>query len=123
MRYVQEAMLRKEKENNSAVWRQWYGLSVWQGLRRDALRRAMWRCALCRVLLYQSSPMPFSAIVDHITPHRGDWRLFIDPANLQALCKQCHDGAKRAEESRGWHDQADQDGWPIDPRHPSNRAP
>jgi 5-methylcytosine-specific restriction protein A len=28
--------------------------------------------------------------VDHIVPHRGDWYLFWDSANWQALCKSCH---------------------------------
>lgn len=30
-------------------------------------------------------------VVDHIVPFRGDKRLQYDPANLQALCKECHD--------------------------------
>lgn len=28
--------------------------------------------------------------VDHIIPHRGDERLFWDPANHQGLCHPCH---------------------------------
>ena len=28
--------------------------------------------------------------VDHITPHRGRWSLFVDPSNLQSLCHTCH---------------------------------
>ena len=38
--------------------------------------------------------------VDHITPHRGDFALRIDPANLQSLCKPCH-SRKTATEDRG----------------------
>ena len=30
-------------------------------------------------------------VVDHIVPHRGDYRLFWDQGNWQALCKRCHD--------------------------------
>ena len=32
-----------------------------------------------------------ASVVDHIKPHRGDWRLFWDSANWQALCKRHHD--------------------------------
>lgn len=32
-----------------------------------------------------------ATVVDHIVPHRGDQKLFWDPANWQALCKPCHD--------------------------------
>ena len=33
----------------------------------------------------------FATVVDHIVPHRGNERLFNDDANLQPLCKKCHD--------------------------------
>jgi len=29
-------------------------------------------------------------VVDHIVPHRGDWKLFWDPKNHQSLCVSCH---------------------------------
>jgi len=32
-----------------------------------------------------------AAVVDHITPHRGDYQLFWDSANHQSLCKEHHD--------------------------------
>ena len=32
-----------------------------------------------------------ATVVDHITPHRGDQRLFWDRQNWQPLCKHCHD--------------------------------
>jgi len=39
--------------------------------------------------------------VDHRNPHRGDERMFFDPANLQSLCKQCH-SKKTAREDGGF---------------------
>ncbi len=30
-------------------------------------------------------------VVDHITPHKGDWDLFWDSDNWQSLCKSHHD--------------------------------
>lgn len=32
-----------------------------------------------------------ATVVDHITPHRGDQKLFWDQGNWQPLCKPCHD--------------------------------
>ena len=40
-----------------------------------------------------------ATVVDHITPHRGNKKLFWDPENWQALCKPCHD-RKTGEEDR-----------------------
>ncbi|MCG8990866.1 HNH endonuclease [Laribacter hongkongensis] len=39
-----------------------------------------------------------ATVVDHITPHRGDQRLFWDSSNWQPLCASCHSGAKQREE-------------------------
>jgi 5-methylcytosine-specific restriction protein A len=41
-----------------------------------------------------------ATVVDHIKPHRGDWELFWDENNWQALCKQHHD-IKSAREHSG----------------------
>lgn len=32
-----------------------------------------------------------ATVVDHIIPHRGDYKLFWDESNWQPLCKKCHD--------------------------------
>lgn len=40
-----------------------------------------------------------ATVVDHKVPHRGDMKLFWDSANWQALCKPCHDGEKKREET------------------------
>ncbi|KHF41466.1 HNH endonuclease [Halalkalibacter okhensis] len=39
-----------------------------------------------------------ATVVDHITPHRGDQRLFWDESNWQPLCKKCHDRKTRTED-------------------------
>lgn len=36
-----------------------------------------------------------AAVVDHITPHRGDDRLFWDRMNWQPLCVSCHNQRKQ----------------------------
>jgi 5-methylcytosine-specific restriction protein A len=38
-------------------------------------------------------------VVDHVIPHRGDFDLFLDPGNHQALCKRCHDRKTRSEQT------------------------
>tara|TARA_R100000365_G_C2667270_1_gene17885 strand:+ start:60 stop:410 length:351 start_codon:yes stop_codon:yes gene_type:complete len=38
--------------------------------------------------------------VDHITPHKGDDRLFWDRTNWQALCAHHHNSTKQREERR-----------------------
>ncbi|MFR4758362.1 MAG: hypothetical protein ACLT9P_09970 [Evtepia gabavorous] len=42
-------------------------------------------------------------MVDHVIPFRGDWDLFVSPANHQSLCKFHHDQktAREQAESRG----------------------
>jgi 5-methylcytosine-specific restriction endonuclease McrA len=58
-----------------------------------------------------------ASIVDHKRPHKGDEALFFDPNNLQSLCKPHHDGAKQAQEKRGYAIGCDASGNPIDPNH------
>ncbi|WIJ24233.1 HNH endonuclease [Devosia sp. RR2S18] len=41
-----------------------------------------------------------AAVVDHVTPHKGDDRLFWDRTNWQALCTSCHSKHKQREERR-----------------------
>lgn len=61
-----------------------------------------------------------AGIVDHITPHRGDPRLFWH-GELQSLCDECHSSAKQREEIEGFSRDIGDDGWPTDPRHVFNR--
>ncbi|WP_343039067.1 HNH endonuclease signature motif containing protein [Propylenella binzhouense] len=41
-----------------------------------------------------------ATVVDHITPHRGDMKLFWRRSNWQPLCTPCHSRAKQAQEKR-----------------------
>lgn len=42
-----------------------------------------------------------ATVVDHITPHRGNYELFWDESNWQSMCKLCHD-RKTAKEDGGF---------------------
>ena len=60
---------------------------------------------LCVLCLAKDPPMiTASTTVDHVEPHHGDYTLFWNPANHQALCKQCHD-VKTASEDGGFGNQ------------------
>ena len=43
-----------------------------------------------------------ATVVDHITPHKGDKKLFWDKTNWQPLCKPCHDRKTQTEDRGGW---------------------
>lgn len=45
---------------------------------------------LCVECLKEGRYVP-ATVVDHIKAHKGNKKLFWDPMNHQALCKQCHD--------------------------------
>ena len=76
----------------------WYHTARWKRLRAVILLRDLYTCQLCKRIEANASRL----VADHITPHKGDERLFWDETNLQALCWNCHSGAKqRAERGRG----------------------
>jgi 5-methylcytosine-specific restriction protein A len=83
-------------EQRGGPWRAWYKTARWLRLRSQVFLRDLYTCRLCR-------QVTASAICDHIKPHRGDDRLFFDEANLQTLCKQCHDSIKQADEQQSLH--------------------
>jgi 5-methylcytosine-specific restriction protein A len=64
----------------------WYHTARWHRLRALVLREE----PLCRAHLAKGETRD-TAVADHIKPHRGDARLMWDRANLQGLCKDCHD--------------------------------
>lgn len=64
-----------------------------------------------------------ATVVDHKVAHRGDYDLFWDHTNWQALSKECHDSWKQRLEKSGRVLGATNDGIPIDPRHHWNATP
>ena len=98
-------------------WAQWYNRAHWRALR--ALRLA--EEPLCRMCMAQGRIVG-ATVVDHITPHKGDWSLFADYENTQSLCKHHHDSTKQSQEHRGYSRAVDAQGFPLDPNHPANRG-
>lgn len=88
---------RSRYRDNNAPWRAWYKTARWQRLRWQVLTDARFTCAMCGRLEGNTSQL----VADHIRPHRGDDELFWQRANVQCVCKPCHDGAKQAME-KSW---------------------
>lgn len=108
--------MRESGNANACPHRRLYRLAIWQRLRRAQLAREP-LCKYCN----EAGTVAAACVVDHVQPHRGHFKLFADPSNLQSLCKACHDSRKQREEAHGYHHNIDADtGWPVDPKHPAN---
>lgn len=101
-------------------WKNWYSSKTWIALRSFQLSRQP-LCEMCEAL----GRVSVADVVDHRTPHKGNWTLFSDPANLQSLDKQCHDSVKQRMEKRGLSGPigGDVSGVPLDPKHHWNSGP
>lgn len=71
-----------------------YSSARWKALREEHLAREPY----CRVCDRDGMTVVERLEVDHIKSHRGDPRLFWDPANLQTLCRMHHAEKTRSEE-------------------------
>lgn len=65
----------------------------WQMARRRFLDQHP-LCLMCNA----EGRVEAATVVDHITPHRGDQRLFWREDNWQPLCASCHSSAKQRQE-------------------------
>ena len=97
-------------------WRRWYSLAIWK--RRRAAQLA--RDPLCR-MCDAAGRATAATVADHVTPHRGDWTLFVS-GELMSLCGPCHDSAKQSQERGGQPRRVvGVDGLPINPRSSRNQ--
>ena len=90
----------EEKQRRNRRWKQkhyqWYNLAVW----RKGSKQFLQSNPLCEHCKGNGVIKP-STEVDHKTPHRGEWSLFIDSSNWQALCHECH--ARKTAGELGWN--------------------
>lgn len=90
----------REERKASAEYHDWYSRKIWT----DNLRPLqLLREPFCRECARQYPPddprhRTRATVVDHIIPHCGEWRLFVDESNLQSLCKRHHDQKTAAEQ-------------------------
>ncbi|MGN6549746.1 MAG: HNH endonuclease [Pararhizobium sp.] len=104
------------------AYRALYHGTAWRHLRQQALARDFFTCQRCGSLLVTGNRHhPQAAVVNHKRPHKGDTALFFDLANLESVCKACHDALIQREEARGYVIGCDLAGRPLAPDHPWNR--
>lgn len=74
-----------KRREQDKPWRKWYRLKRWMDARTSFLARH----PLC-VECHKTGMVTVATDVDHITPHRGNYELFWDVHNWQALCHTHH---------------------------------
>jgi hypothetical protein len=96
----------------------WYKLPAWKGpggIRERQLHKQP-LCESCLKLGFYVA----ANTCDHVEPHNDDWDKFW-AGPFQSLCADCHSAGKQKEERAGFSAEADDEGFPTDPRHPFNR--
>lgn len=101
-----------DNASDHRVWKSWYSSKRWRKLRKEILAKEKY----CQSPHCKGKAVP-ATVVDHITPHKGDTRLFWKRDNLQPLCKLCHDKFKQSEEKggKGFNQGCDIHGNPLNP--------
>lgn len=89
---------RDRQRSAAQPWRGWYKTARWQKLARAVFERDHYICQRSGVVCTGKAPAPNSPVANHKTPHRGDPKLFWDPANIETVCKRVHDSEIQREE-------------------------
>lgn len=92
----QKAIKKKYDTRRNPEVKKWTNSARYQKERKFFKQKNPF-CAKCSTL---KKPV-IANILDHIQPHKGDYRLFWDQTNWQMLCKRCHD-VKTASEDGGF---------------------
>ena len=69
----------------------------WQKYRKSFLMKHPF-CESC----LKRGQITNATVVDHIVPHKGNYRLFWDESNHQALCATCHNRKTATEDMASW---------------------
>lgn len=85
----------------SEPWRAWYHTKRWSRLRWSVLVRDRFTCQHkgCGLIISKTSDL----VAHHKVRHRGNPVLFWDDANVECVCRACHDGPIKAAERAGWY--------------------
>ena len=92
LRYKRSAIPQLDLNKRESAAIRGYGRQ-WQQARLDFLALN----PLCKICESQGI-VKAAKVVDHITPHKGDARLFWDRSNWQPLCSSCHSRKTAAED-------------------------
>ena len=82
-RAVREHEQHYARQRRTSARARMYHTAAWRALRASQLE-AFPNCQA-------RSCTRAATVVDHVVAHGGSNSLFHDPANLQSLCKRCHD--------------------------------
>ena len=93
-RHQKEKQQQQDQRRGSAASRGYD--SRWQ----KARKRFLIQHPLC-VECQRQGFIVAASVVDHVAPHKGNYKLFWDESNWQPLCKRCHD-IKTATEDGGF---------------------
>lgn len=97
-------------------WTKWYSLQRWR-------RRAKFQLQcepLCR-MCEAAGKVVVARVADHIVDHAGIWNEF-RTGKLQSLCLDCHARKHDRPLPRGYGNEVDASGYPVDGRHPFYRG-
>ena len=94
--YVKAAIRRHDQQRDQSESRGWIHSTRWRKGREGHLREYP-LCAECE----RQGAVTAATLVDHVTPHKGDYGLFWDPTNWQSMCDPCHN-RKTATEDGGF---------------------
>jgi len=97
-------------------WLGWYNKVRWAKRAKHQLKQH----PLC-VMCMQEGMITTAKVADHVIPHRGDYMLFWF-GELQSLCSEHHSSSKQQLEHKGFVGDIGCDGFPIDDKHPFNKA-
>lgn len=106
-----EARAARDRMRARQDHRRLYQSKEWRALRLAVLERDGWVCQATGVYLVAGRTAPNAAVVDHITPHRGDPALFFDASNCRAVSKAWHDSEKQKAEKAEAAQAARPGGW------------
>ena len=108
---------RDRRSAEAQVWRGLYGTARWKRTRA----RQLTEHPLCEACLRMGRTVP-ATVCNHADPEsKASEATFFD-GPFSSLCQPCHDAGEQKAERAGYSGEADETGWPIDPRHPCNRS-
>jgi|SRR5580704_226375 5-methylcytosine-specific restriction protein A len=96
--------------------RSWYSLQRWRTRAKHQLSIEP-LCALCK----EQGRITPATVADHFPAHDGDYNLFLT-GPIRSLCAPCHDGLQPAFKHKDYSSAIGDDGYPIDPKHPTYRT-
>lgn len=103
-------MNSRSRSTEAKTYRAMYYTARWKRIRMAILIRDGFKCQQCGRIEADTSKL----VANHIKPHKGNADMFHDSANIECVCKPCHDGHVQSLERGGKGRTAiGADGWPI----------